>query len=524
MLKKVTKETIKQSIFSLSVLLATIFILFSFTKVTFRNIFLSDQDIFDSVISNNETNFVSRATNSYANINGKTVAVDLFYREPNEILNNPNVGQGLMVWQCIDYKKAHPDEDVYITLSSFHFSIYASVCVDRENKHFGKMKNLYDADEKNGFVRISYMLILAAKYEINVIAIGQIDASSVDGIPDYDFEAYFLSHKDDKTFSGKDITEYLNFKKTKWTSYGDKSAADMMHLKSCSVSAYIDKDGIEHSSAIWLSSQNLDGITARGTNGNDGVQTAVIISDHDDLRRVLYNFTKLMAEYCGQEDIAEFRNLVSQKNSEQIVAIQNGEQISEDEQIVYIGTAQDNVFELYFTPFGGSVGSWDTTNNPYAKYINKLLPSVSGDGYISFAWSNAKFSNNFQFSETLLDVLKYSFLNNRNQNNKLFIHMWGFDESNFDELKSLQNIKKLSLNEKMSIHPHNKDFLLSYKEDGIRHFVTAFSSLNFHVGALSYQINSVIVINETQSTKNNTYVDFGKLMTFGFIDEIDRVK
>lgn len=76
----------------------------------------------------------------------------------------------------------------------------------------------------------------------------------------------------------------MNFKKIYWTSYGDNGASDMMHVKTVTVSNYIDVDGVEHSSTTWFSSINLDNIDAYGINyANNGRQTAIIISDHDDI-------------------------------------------------------------------------------------------------------------------------------------------------------------------------------------------------------------------------------------------------
>jgi len=80
-------------------------------------------------LANNPENFQGLGSTSYANINGKVVTAESFYRLPNESLSDPNNGMGLMIYQCIQYKLKHPEEDVKITFSSYRTSATASVCV-----------------------------------------------------------------------------------------------------------------------------------------------------------------------------------------------------------------------------------------------------------------------------------------------------------------------------------------------------------------------------------------------------------
>ena len=482
------------------------------------------------VVENN--NFLAKNKTEYKNINGKNVSVYALYRTPWEAYNNPNVAEGIMLKQCIDYKKKYPEKDVYITLSSFHLSVVAAVCVDEESDDYGRMKSLYDCEyDDKGYYRISYLLVEAAKYGINVIAIGHIDASpvwNVDGtvLDDYNHTAYFESHMEDDCYvEGKKVKEFLTAKTTDWTSYGDKSAADMMHLKACSVSNYIDSDGNEHSGTIWLSSTNLDGIKDVGSNGNDSIQTGVVISDHDELCRVLYNYSNLMTNYCGQEEVNYFRDIVIKRNTEQISLINQGREneILEDEQIVYLGSETDNVFELYFSPLGGNVENWDTENNPYSKYINKLLPSISGSDYIEFMWNNVKFVSSFGFAQTLENILEYSFKTNVNIKNKLYLHLGGINISKYEDLKVGTQIGFLSLNENLNNGNHAKDLQLSYVENSERYYVTILATTNFHSGAMYGQSNSILVIKETKNTGNNFYVEFGKLTVPGINFEEIRV-
>lgn len=478
-------------------------------------------------------NFLGKSTASFENINGKTISVELFKRGNREALNNPNVGEAIMLYQCIKYKESHPEADVYATLTSFHMSVVAAVCLKRDSNNFGYMKSLYDSEyTSDGFVRISYLLVYAAKIGIHVTVVGQIDANGVNDKDgkwrgDYSFVEYFNGHlQDESSISGKTVGDFMTFRKANWTSYGDKSASDMMHLKTCTVSNYIDKDGVEHGAAVWLSSTNLDGITGEGFNGNDGIQTGVIVSDHEDLRRIIYNYTRLMTEYCGQEEIGVFRSLIVRKNTEQIDLIEagRGNEIKSDEQIVYLGTGNDNVFEMYFTPLGGSPSTWDTVHNPYAKYISKLLPAISGDDDIIFAWNNVKYLTNFEFSDMLTNVLNTAFTQNGRLTNRLYLKLPGINEHAFDGLVAGENIGVKSINQFNNVWYHSKDFQLSYCEDSERKYVTVFNSLNFHQGSMSYQTNTIFVIKETAKTGNDVFTSFGIEVTNGVITEADRIR
>ncbi len=477
-------------------------------------------------------NFASRENATFDGINGKTVTVDTFIRHPNEATGNPNVGQGIMLYQCIRYKEAHPEEEVYITLTSFHLSVVAAVCLDRESEEFGLMKSLYDVEyDDAGYVRLAYLLVYAAKIGIHVTAIGHIDGSAVEAAPgvvksDYSFIDYFNGHLDDDALiEGKKVRDFMTARRTYWTSYGDKAASDMMHVKSCTVSNYLDKDGNAGGPGVWVGSTNIDGITYQGYNGNNGVQTGVIISNHEEIRRTIYNYTRLMADYCEQEEIAEFRALIRDMNKTQIdlILAGRGDEIPVDQRIVYLGGENDEVFEFYFTPIGGSVGTWDVVYNPYSKYIAKLLPATSGGESITFAWNNVKYLMNFEYAKTLVNILNNAFIQSGNLENKLYLRLPLLDAGLFSALVEGENIGVKMVNINMNVDYHSKDAQLSYVENGVRYYVSLINTLNFHQGAMSYQTNTVLVIKETEKTGNNVYVALGKDLTEGCISEGDRI-
>lgn len=471
-------------------------------------------------------NFASRDTVYYDNINGKTVTTDLFWSVPNGVYDNCNFGQGILLAQCIDYKLAHPEEEVFMSVSSFHFSVVAAVCTDRNSEYFGTMRSLFDSEyDDDGFIRISYLLVKAAKLGINVTVIGQIDAAAVwfEGgkRDDYSFVEYFNSHLDDDCEEldyipeGSKVADFMNFRESKWTSYGDKSASDMMHVKNASVSAYRDYKGVDHSGSVWFGSVNLDAINQYGHNGNNGYQSAVIISDHDELYRISHNYLNLLAKYQEQEQVYEYRCVFEETNRTQVELLLSGRgnEIAEDEQIVYLGTESDDVFELYFTPLSGSNASWDTTFNPYCKYLSKLKDSTEP---ITVAWNNVKFGN-FTLNNMFADAILDAFINNPNTENRLYLHLPGLADGKMDSLVVGENIGYKMINDNNE-YIHSKDLQLSYADENGYHYVTLFNSLNLHEGSMGYQANFILVVKENGRTSDNLFRSFGRLSTWGCIE------
>ena len=483
----------------------------SVTKPTTREELLVPED----------NDFLSRGSTTYNGINGKSVGIYTFYRDCNEPQNNPNFSQTLLIYQCIKYKEKHPEADVSIACSSFHFSVALSACVDDSKPEYGKMKNIYDGEyDDQGYYRLSYLLVKAASLGIDVTVIGQTDAAGVKQngvvVGDYSFVQYFNSHLSDEAIDGKTVGDFMAFRIADWKSYGDKSAADMMHNKLLTVSHYIDNDGNEHEDAFWTGSINLDGVSDQGLNGNNSIQTAVVLTGHKKIRQIAENYLKIMTDYCDQEQIVPFRDKITKMNSEQIELILAGKEneIPEDEQIVYLGSESDEVFELYFTPLGGGFSTWDIEKNPYAKYIDKLIVGAESGEYIEFSWNNVKYVQSFELSEMMLEGIDYAFSLSKNKNNLLSIHL---PESNLDgfftSLVQGENIGYKGLNVYVNQWwYHTKDFQLSYVENGQRQYVTVFNSLNIHEGSMYHQTNTIFVVKESAKTGNDVYVNYAQLL------------
>ncbi len=478
-------------------------------------------------LANNKTNFQSLGSTTYPNINGKKVTAEAFYRVANQALCDPNYGMGILIYQAIEYKRAHPEEDVKITFSSYRTSVTASVCVIPESKYYGYMRSLYGTNyDEHGFVRISFMLVEAARMGIEVTTINQLNSYAVSQYNpatgknksrmnlDYDkyFQQALKSDCYNKYAPGKKVSDFMKYAKVGWT-VEDKTN-DMQHVKSASVSHYLATDGTEHGGSVFFGSANLDESNYLGANGNNKSQSGVIISDHDELFRVTYNYMQLMYEYRGKEEMFELRKLVNERNDEQIALINSGKGhlIPKDEQIVYLGTENDPVFELYFTPFGGAPDTWNTEANPFAKYLDKLPES---EDYVEFIWNEFGYGD-CHIGDTLSEILADTFCNNPNINNKIAIRVTGFNTDKIQKLALGSEIGYRSIKDGSGIH--SKDILMSYVEDGVRHRVSLMTSCNFYMIAFNHRTNSLLVINETEESGGNFYELYGQTYSYNMIN------
>ena len=477
--------------------------------------------------ANNPENFQGLGSTTYANINGKTVTAEAFYRLRNESLHDPNNGMGLLVYQCIQYKRKHPDEDVKITFSSYRTSVTASVCVLPESKYYGYMRSLYGTNyDEHGFVRISYMLTEAARMGIEVTLVNQLPSYGVSqynpetGKTKYrshlNFDTYFTAALKtdcyDSYAPGKKVSDFMNYAKVGWR-VEDKTG-DMQHVKHASVSHYLATDGTEHRDTVFFASANLDENNYIGANGNNSSQSGVIISDHSDLWRVTYNYTQVMYKYRDMEEMFPMRKYINETNNEQIALILAGREneIDPDEQIVYLGGKDDPVFELYFTPFGGSADSWDPVANPICKYVDKLAES---DDYVEVIWNEFGYGS-CNLGTTMSEKFEDAFCKNPNPDNKISLRVTDFDTEEIQKLELKSEIGYRSIKDGTNIH--SKDILLSYEEDGVRHRVSLMTSCNFYMIAFNYRTNSMLVIHETDETGGDFYNIFGEKYSYGMID------
>ncbi|MBQ9161801.1 MAG: hypothetical protein IJX74_00855 [Clostridia bacterium] len=473
----------------------------------------------DLPVLDKSSNFLSDGVTYFENINGGTVTVDSFVYAAYAKDGIATASEGILIYQAMLYKQAHPEEEVSIAISAYRFSIEAAVNINRNSRYFGYMRQLVGCEyDEFGFVRVSYLLVSAAKMGINVTVIGQLDAYPINS-SDPNFYEYFTAHLDtpcDADYAEGVVGDYMNFSFCYWT-LEQKGGTDMMHTKLCAVSHYLDINGVEHKNAVWTSSSNLDGITSKGYNANWKLQTATIVSDHEYIYRVSANYLRLISEYCGQEQIYEFQDFMSREGARQIDLILAGkdDEIPADEQLVYLGTESDDVFELYFTPFAGGTTVWDEAYNPYCKYLREMYDSEDS---IIFIWNAAEYNSNFPLGQQMEDIIVGSFFNNKNVENKFYGMMENFDGTKLNGLTVGKDIGLISLNEFKHDSVHNKDILMSYVKDGQRYYVSLLNSCNMHAGSMCYQSNFMLVIKETDCEEDSVFFNMADLTTVGIVE------
>lgn len=473
--------------------------------------------------SDNPQNFQGLGTTSYANINGKKVTVEGFYRVKKDSLHDPNAGMGLLIYQCIQYKLANPKEKVEITFSSYRTSATAAVCVLPNSKYYGYMRSLYTTNyDEHGFVRISYMLAEAARMGIKVTLVTQY--------PSYKVKQYNPSTKKtakrsiihfknyynaalktdcyDKYAKGKKVSDYMDFVVCAWPDV----SRNMQHVKSCTVSHYLDTKGKTHKKGVFFTSANLDENDYMGRNGNGRSQSGVIVTNHDYLYRVTKNYTMLMKKYAYASGIDEFREVVLDRNENQTKLINSGksDEIPSDEQIIYLGTSKDKVFKLFFTPIAGETDSWNPKGNPLCTHIDNLVES---EDYIEFAYNVFAFEGN-NLGKAMGKALEKAFCENKNPKNIISIKA---DKISLDKIKALKigkEIKYRSITDGSTVHA--KDMFLSYVKGGVRHRVSIITSCNQCVVGFHTRTNSILTIDETEKTGGKFY----EIMTPKFTDNL----
>ena len=477
----------------------------------------------------NPNNFASLGTASYANINGKTVTVDSFNRDPGDSIDDPNFGQGILIYQCIQYKVKHPEADVSIYFSSYRTSTTASVCVDRNSRYFGYMRSLFDCEyDSHGFVRISFMLVEAARMGIHVTAVTQLSSYATNQYSSsnprgyasraaLDYKAYFNDALSRKCYTGyarnKKVSDFFNLAQVDWDV--NARGGDMHHVKCCLVSNYLDKDGGEHGKSIFLTSSNLDENDYLGRNGNTGSQSGVIVSDHDELYNVTRNYLELISQYRGEDDIPMFREVVRNRQTEQVDLIRAGlgDTIPEDERLVYMGSESDDVFEMYFTPLPGGVAVWDTAYNPYCRYLSEMTAST---GPIVFTWNMPYNECNNFFEYAFEDIICEAFHKNKDPQNRIYMHFESFQANKYNDLVVGRDIGFKAVNTNLNLYLHSKDVIMSYEYGGEKKFVSIISSANFGVAAFWYRTNTVLVVKETEES-HDLYTTLGRASTYGGI-------
>lgn len=477
-------------------------------------------------------NFCSLDTITYNNINGATVAVDTFNRNVGESLNDPNFGQGILLYQCLQYKIKHPEEEMYIDFASYRMSVTASVCARRDSKFFGYNRALFEEEcDKFGFVRLAFMLVEAARMGIHVVITPHLNSY---GVKQYSATApsgyanraeilhreYFRKSLNVQCYSkyapSKKVSDFFVYAPIDWSD--EQRSIDEQHSKFLAVSAYTDYLGNDHHYAYYSSSANLDTVDYLGRNGNGGSQSGSIITGHEAIYRCAHNFCRHVSHYANSQDsIVDFRYVTRNINQKQVDLYNAGREneIPLDEQILYMGSPNDSVFEFYYTPFPGNINAWDKTYNPFCRYFSEFRQSLYGP--MIFSWTSPYHDKDYQFNFTFEDMISEAFHMNRNVQNRIYVHMETFNAALYNDLIVGTDIGFKYINLNLNKYLHSKDIQMAfYAKDGTHKYITFLTSCNFSAATYSYQINQAIIIKETDEN-HGTFTSIGKATSYGCI-------
>ncbi len=480
----------------------------------------------------NTSNFCSLGTTTYENINGSTVTVDIFNRNVGESLNDPNFGQGILLYQALQYKIKHPTEEMYIDFASYRMSVTASTCVKRESKFFGYNRALFEEEyDDYGFVRFSFMLVEAARMGIHVritphlnsYAVKQYSATASSGYAsraEIQHREYFKKSLSINCYSkyanSKKVSDFFVYAPIDWSD--SERPIDEQHSKFLAVSAYTDYQNVDHQYGFYTSSANLDTVDYLGRNGNGGSQSGSIITGHEAIVRCAHNYCRHVSQYANSQDsIVDFRYVTRQKNKEQVDLFNAGRanEIPSDEQILYMGSENDSVFEFYFTPFPGNVNAWDKVYNPFCRYFSEFGQSLYGP--IVFSWTSPYHDKDYQFNYTFEDIISQAFHKNKNPQNRIYVHMETFNAGLYNDLKVGTDIGFKYINQNLNKYLHSKDIQMSfYSKDGTHKYINFLTSCNFSAATYSYQINQAIIIKETDEN-HGVFTTLGRATSYGCI-------
>lgn len=480
----------------------------------------------------NVNNFCSLGTTTYENINGGTVTVDVFNRNIGESLNDPNFGQGVLLYQTIQYKIKHPDEDIYIDFSSYRMSVTASTCVRNDSKYFGYNRALFEEEYDNfGFVRFGFMLVDAARMGIHVTLTPHLNSYATNQYSstaakhyakraELSYRYYFNNSINTPCYTqyanGRKVADFMTFAPVDW----DDAArtVDEVHSKILAVSAYTDYNDVDHHYGFYSSSSNLDTVNYKGVNANGGSQTGSIISGHEAIYRCSHNFHRILSQYTKQDQIVDFRYQIKKIAKEQMDYLLAGrpDKIPANEQIVYMGSENDTVFEFYMSPLPCEVYTWDQVYNPFCREISKFRRNAT-NGPIVFSWTLPYVDYLHQYEHTFESLICEAFHANRNPQNRIYLHIEDFNAGAYNDLILGVDIGFKYINQNLNKYLHSKDIQMSYyTSDGDHEYVTFLTSCNFAAVAHSYHVEQTVIVKETDDN-HGVFTTLGVATSYGCI-------
>ena len=469
----------------------------------------------------NRTSLLSRSTASYGiikNSNEKVLA-DSYYSGAGEALNSPDAGMGILLYNTILYKIANPQEQVSIAFISRDISISAAVCVIPQSRYYGYMRSLegeeIDYDE-NGFIRISFMLVEAAKMGIKVSVVAHDGEESDEGDPEENFKAYFVQALEQDCYKkyadGKKVSDNMSFTALNW------SEEQSLRMRALTVSHYVDRFGVSFKNAVFFSGDSLDAVDEKGHCGK--ARSGVAVTGHNEIYNATVNFIDLVADYSDADGFAKLKEIVDARNTAQSKLIAEGKEtkISQKEQILWLGNAEDTIFKLCFLCGEGGIGSASAL---YSAELDALAASAKEypDEQRIFAANFESYRGNVELYRALNEKLKAAFVDSANSVNRFEIGAKEFENDIFSALKVGESVGYFKI--KSDDAPDSTETVMSYVKNGVRRYVSVIPSYEFE-DAEARSVTSMITITETDEVGDRFYLGIGLHSSEGCIVEEGR--
>ena len=440
---------------------------------------------------------LSRNTALYKNINGQKVLADAYYCNKGEAYGTNEAALGLLLYNSIIYKIDNPDKDVSISFVSSDMSLETAVCVVYQSRYFGYVRNLEGEGseyDRNGFIRISYMLIEAAKMgiDVEIVSLGAED----------DFTLYVSGGLEqscyDKYAKGKKVSDYLKLMTVNWA---EEEAREALNITAITVSAYCDRFNTVYENATFLSGAGLVGVNESGE--RESSCSGVTISGHREIYVATKNFIGLLGQYADADSSDDFRKALSERNSAQAARFAEGKEsrIPEEERIVWLGNKNDAVFKLVFSCGDGEGSARDL----YSDTIESL--AYSAEHYPNesrLLLINGSAEKGQALSAATAEAIGVAFVDNKNGENRISL-----------TLKEYENVKLLTLNKSdigyIDLNDSgagSDETLLSYVDEGGRAYVTVISSPLAGVTA-DKSVDMMISVSENETIGDSFFMAIG---------------
>ena len=441
---------------------------------------------------------LSRNTAFYKDAVGKKVLADAYYCAEGEEYGTNEAAVGLLLYSSIIYKIENPQAAVSISFTSSDIDVETAVCVVYQSRYFGYVRNLegegneYDG---NGFIRISYMLVEAAKMGIDVKVV------SLTGEKD-DFTLYINRGLESKCYNkyakGKSVSDYLTLETVKWSEEG---AGESMSLTALAVSAYTDRFKDKYvDGAVFISGDGLGGVDENGK--RETSCSGVTVTGHKEIYNVTKNFISLLGKYSGEGEFDSFKKVLNERNAAQTEMFAQGDQakIPEKERIVWLGDENDSVFKLCFSVGEGSAYSlYEREITAFADSLEKhpdesRILLLNGSSYKEGSALLAKVSG----------AIDSAFAENKNSANRLSLTVKGYKN---EKLSSLTE-GDIGYMSQSDAGAGSDELLMSYVTEDGRVYVTILSSPLMEDGAES-RVDMLISVSENETLGDSFFMAIG---------------